>query len=312
VLANADVSEGDWPTAEQPAWFDPEVHADQQPIPRTLLDPSSAAARGVGRQIFGNIAPRRLKSGWVYDYARRSLVRLPDAYDSARLFENALLGLPPGWDLAEALVERALDDGSLQRHFAAFAHAYTDREGGVYPGITLYDAWASRTQIEMPDVDTLGVIHDVLDDWHTWTSVVPAEAQPSLYGRIAELFQLAHHHRSLRHNLARAYLCGSTELRDGYQHNLDRFHTLWETARSIPAELAQRLPDAAGWHDFLQGWSDQLDGDIPLFLKGVNRHFTLDNDARLVREKLLWVLDQYGAYQKLDAAAAAASAPTPR
>src|SRR5262249_50281580 len=141
---------------------------------------------------------RHLDSGWMVDYAARGLVRLPRQKDTARVFENGLCGMAPDWDLAEALVELALDDGSLQKSFKAFAHAYTDRWGGVYPGVTLYDAQSSalvyQVTVEMPDVDTLGLVHDLLGDWDTWRAPVPGEQHDALYARLAELLKPILHH----------------------------------------------------------------------------------------------------------------------
>jgi len=295
---------GLWPEVGEAPIFDPLVHADKQPIPRTHLAPDDPVALAASAQILGAIPPRALQSAWEYDYATRELRRLPGENEPERIFANGLLGMPPQWDLAEALVERTLDDGSLQQTFQAFAHAYTDRSGGVYPGITLYDAHASRADIEMPDVDCLGVIHELLGDWDTWKSMVPEAQHASLYARVGDLFRDAHHHRGLRHNLARTYLCAATELRDGYENHLDRFHALWESAHSDPNELAPLLPNPSGWYDFLQGWSDELEGDLMKFLKGVNRHYTLERDENGVRAALYRVLGDYGAYERLAATAA--------
>ena len=288
------------PEYAQVQWYDPELHAPAQPIPRALLRPDDRKTRSLRKQVLGAIAPRHAVSGWQYDYAKREIVRLPDWDDSTRIFENALIGLPPDWDFVEALVERALDDGSLQKTFAAFAHPYTDRDGGVYPGVTLYDAWASNTEFETPDVDCLGIIHELLGDWDTWKSVVPDTQHESLYGKIGDIFRDAHRYRGLRHNLARSYLCGTTELRDGYQYNLDRFHALWEKASSDPARLAGMLPEAPRSFEFLQSWVDELFADELAMMKGYRRHCTLDDDGRRVRTALLWVLDQFGAYEGLE------------
>jgi hypothetical protein len=227
-------------------------------------------------------------------------VRLPHERDARRVFENALLGMAPDWDLAEALVELRLDDGSLQKSFQAFGHAYTDRWGGVYPGVSLYDAHASLTQIEMPDVDCLGLVHDLLGDWTTYASPVPAEQHEELYGRIAELFRAVSRHRSLRTNLARTYLCGNADLRDRYMHNLDNFHALWESVRSDPAALLPKLPDDAGWRDFLQGWDDSLAADVQLLYRGTSRHATLDRETHRVRATMLRLLEEYGAFTRIE------------
>jgi hypothetical protein len=274
-------------------WLDPQTHAPAQPIPRHWIDESSPQYERVSAQMFGNVPARRADSAWIYDYAAREVRRLPGESDPDRLFHNALLGLPPGWDYAEALVESMLDDGSLQKSHAGFAHAYTDRVGGAYPGITLYDAYASRSDLEMPDVDTVGLMHVVLDDWETYSAVVPPNQMAELYGRIGALFLDIHRQRGLRHAFAQSFLCGTTELRDGYQGHLDRFHALWEEASSTPATLAAKLPDAAAWASTLQTWTDEMARDELRFLRGVRRRYFLDANAQAVRDLLYQLLDQF-------------------
>ncbi len=293
VLDSEPTDRGLWPELEALAPYDTKKHAEAQIIERHPLKPDAPAALDAQEQILGAIPARRLRSGWVYDYVSREPRRLANERDPKREFDNALLGLPPGWDYVEVLVERALDDGSEQKLATAFAHPYTDRVGAVYPGITLYDANASNTAIEMPDVDSLGIIHDVLNDWTTWKAMVPAEQQDSLYAKIHELFLELQHFRGLRHNLARAFICGTTELRDDYQANLDRFHSLWEQTRSMPSELATRLPNAKDWLAFLTKLVDEYGKDEATALKAMQRRLVLDDAARFTHDRLLAYLDQY-------------------
>jgi len=274
-------------------WFDPQTHAPAQPIPRRWVDEASPQYAQVNAQMFGGVPARRAESAWNYDYASREVRRLPGEADPDRVFHNALLGLPPGWDHAEALVEGMLDDGSLQKSHAGFARAYTDRVGNAFPGITLYDAYASRTDLEMPDVDTVGLMHVVLDDWTTYKAVVPPNQMAELYGRIGALFLDVHRQRGLRNALARAFLCGTTELRDGYQGHLDRFHALWEESNSTPELLKAKLPDSANWASTLQAWTDEMAKDELRFLRGVRRRYFLDANAEAVRALLFRLLDQF-------------------
>ncbi len=245
------------------------------------------------------LTPQIVPLTW-FDYALRALRRLPHEEDPRRVFENALVGLPPGWDLAEAWIEMQLDDGSQQKAAEAFGHAYTDRQGGVYPGVTLYDAHASRTSIEMPDVDALGLVHTLSGDWTTWKAMVPAEQQQPLYARVAELFAPLFRHRSLRENLARTFVCGTTELRDGYQANLDNFHALWESCSSDPARLRERLPQPDAWRDFLSQWGDRVAAERELMQKATERRATLDRDLPRVRATLLRVLGEVGAFARIE------------
>jgi len=301
MLDGAERDASTWPDLAPPTWYDPKLHAPGQPIPRVPLAPDSPEVVAVRNQILCAPGSRRLDSGWMVDYAARGLVRLPHQGDPRRVFENGLLGMAPDWDLAEALAELALDDGSLQKSFQAFGHAYTDRWGGVYPGVTLYDAHASHTQIEMPDVDCLGIAHDLLGDWQTWTSPVPAEQHVDFYAKLDELFRAVARHRGLRTNIARTYLCGNADLRDNYLYNLDNFHALWESVASDPAALGAKLPDDAGWRDFLQGWHDSVAADPELAYRGANRHATLDRATHMVRMTLLRLLGEYGAYARIEA-----------
>jgi hypothetical protein len=289
-----------WPALAPAPIYEPTLHAPGQPIPRRPLAAEAPDAIAVRNQLLSAPGVRRLDSGWMVDYAARGLVRLPHAAEPVRVFENALLGMAPDWDRAEAMVELALDGGALQTEFTVFAHAYTDRWGGVYPGVTLYDACASLQTIEMPDVDTLGIVHDLFGDWTTYTSPVPAEQHEELYGRTSAVSNRLIRYRGLRTNLARTYLCGTTELRDGYAHNLDNFHALWESVSSTPAALAAQLPDDAGWRDYLQAWADRCVTEPELLLKGTQRHAQLEREQLAVRATMLRLLGEYGAYAKLE------------
>jgi hypothetical protein len=247
-------------------------------------------------RFFARVPEPELDGIWVYDYGARELRRHGAPDELERIFENALAGFAPELDLATALVELQLDDGAQQKALAAFDHAYADRDGKVFAGISLYDAHCSGIEIEMPDVDTLGIVHDVLGDWKTWKA--PVREQDSLYARIGELFQDARRHRGLRHALAQTYLVGAPSLRDGYGANLDALHALWESAASMPAELLPRLPDAKGWEAFLDGWLARCDAEPELLRAGVRRRAVLESDAAAVRAALARVMQAATASDK--------------
>lgn len=290
ALALADRDPLAWPEATPAPWFDPKTHAPAQPIARKPLSASSAELKRMRERFFARVPEPRLSSAWVYDYGARELRRSAPLEDPERIFHNALAGFGPGLDLAEALVELALDDGAQQRALAAFAHAYTDRAGKVYTGLSLYDAHASGSSIEMPDVDCLGIVHEVVGDWNTWSAPVPASAQDALYRRIGSLFREAHRHRGLRRALAQVYLAGAPALRDGYAALLDELHALWESASSTPSELRARLPGAAGWDAFLAEWQARLASEPELLRKGRARRAVLEADAQAVRAAFARVL----------------------
>jgi hypothetical protein len=284
---------GTWPGQVSPPIYDPLVHAPAQPIPRKPM-PAGSAAKRAREAFFEGVPERRLRSTWVYDYADRTLRHAPDIEDPERIFENALAGFPPDLDLAEALVERALDDGSQREVLAAFAHAYSDRSGTVIPGVTLYDAWSSGKNMEMPDVECLGILHDLTDDWRSFKAPVPESKHKKLYDKIGKLFVPARHHRGLRNALARSYLIGTPVLRDGYQESLDRFHALWEQKSSTPSSMFEALPDADDWEGFLEDLVKACRKDKELREGGERRRAALDADSARVRALLVRLMREGG------------------
>lgn len=252
ALALDGTPEDEIPEAGETRVFDPEVHAPAQPIARSWLSPSSSKVKREQERLLGHRPPRRLRSIYQYDAGRRDVVRTGDPTDRDRVFENILMGFPPDLDLAEARVEAALDDGSLMKAYAAFGHAYTDRAGKVYPGITLYDAHDSSEVIEMPDVDTLGILHTIRDDWRSFKAPVPERHHKRLYGILGEEFVPLRQHRNIHRALARTYLSGEPVLEGGFEVQFDMLHTLWDTHGSDPGQLAEVLPKPEDWGEFLE------------------------------------------------------------
>jgi len=293
VLEQEPRDPGTWPEQIPAPTYDPTVHAPAQPIPRKLMPPGSAAKRA-REAFFDGVPDRRLRSAWIYDYADRTLRHAPDLEDPERIFENAIAGFPPNLDLAEALVERALDDGSQREVLAAFAHAYSDRAGTVIPGVTLYDAWSSGKNMEMPDVECLGILHDLTDDWRSFKAPVPDSKHKKLYDKIGKLFVPARHHRGLRNALARSYVIGTPVLRDGYQESLDRFHALWEQKSSTPSSMFEALPDADDWEGFLEDLVKTCRKDKELREAGERRRTALDADSARVRALIVRLMREGG------------------
>ncbi len=297
VLEAQESDPGFWPLAAEATWFDPEEHAPAQPIPRRRLDPKSSSATRMRDAVNRARPPRKLQSAWAYDWATGGLVRLGETTPEMVL-ENALAGFPPDLDLAEVLVLRQLDTGEERAALGAFEHAYSDRVGNVFP-ITLYEAWSAGVEIEMPDVDTLGIVHTVLDDWRKWKAPVPPRQHRELYATIGDIFAGARRYRGLREALAAAYLSGSPAVRDGYRESLVRFHALWDKHASTPANVLPELPRSPeDWTDFLQELADECEKDRDLREAGKRRQAALDADAATVRATLVWVLEQFGAFER--------------
>jgi len=283
LLATQQVDPGTWPEATQAGWFEPQEHAPAQPIRRALLSENSSKLRRERERLLRPADPNDLRPAYSYDWGTRELRRLADPDDPGLVFENALLGFPPDTDLAEALLLALLDDGSQQLALAAFGHAYTDRGGKVYAGITLYDAWNSGVTIEMPDVDTLGLVHTLMDEWDRWRAPVPPSQQAPLYSAIGDYFVPARRHRNLREALARVYLRGSGTPSDEWSESTDRLHGLWELYGSTPDRLAAGLPQPEDFESFLETWAERCVEEPGLLRAGEVRRATLDNDRLQLR-----------------------------
>lgn len=288
---------GFWPEAQPLPYFDPEREAPRQPIRRRRLDEDSSRVRRMVEKIRGDDSERTMRRAWAYDWSTGGILRTGDDRDPELVFANALAGIPPGADLAEALVLQRLDGGEEREALRAFGHAYTDRDGNVFP-ITLYEAWASGAEIETPDVDTLGLYHALGGRRGRYVAPVSPSYHRELYGGISERLVAAKHYRELRETLARAYLNANPVVPRGYATSLDRMHALWEKHTSVPALLAPELPDAAGWEDFLNDWAKTCDGDPECIEPGRNRRATLAWDAQNVRALFQRILEQHLASKK--------------
>ena len=279
-------------------FFDPEEHAPGQPIARKELAPDSSTARKARERILRRKPKSGLAPSFRYDWGRGEVVRYGAPDDVQRVFDNALAGYAPGHDLALALVEQALDDGSQRAALAAFDHAYTDRSGNVYPGITLYDAWSSGEEIEMPDVDVLGIVHTLLGIRDKWIAPVPDRQHDELYDAVGKLFTPAQRHRGLRSAIAATFLESAPKLPGSYPTCIERFHGLWESCASTPAEVAKLLPKPERWSEFLVECSTRISGDPKLLAATQSRQATLAADALAIRALLVRLLEQRGAFER--------------
>lgn len=308
AAATAEVDAGVAESAAPTPYFDPELHAPAQPIPRRWLALDAPQAKKQRERMLGAAFAASPRETFRYDWGSRKVLRVAAREDRDASFENALAGREPRFDWAAAWVERALDGGAHQKTFAAFEHAYADRSGNVFPGLTLYDAWASGAEMEMPDVDSLGLVHELLDNWKSWVAPVPDTKHKQLYGAIGKLFVPAHRYRGVREALARTYLSGSPALRDGYDAQLDRLHALWHAYGSKPAELAARVPSDDQVAEFLSRWTLECEENEKVRDAGHARRAALDADRVATRALLLQILTETGAFERTAKPAADKSA----
>lgn len=304
ALGEAGRIDQELPAAGDTPTFDPARHCPAQVIPRRFVDaddPRHGAAiakltQGTGRALVPAVR---------YDWASGRIVRVRPWDDPERLARNASRGFSPATDFVEAWVTGVLDRGEERAAAAAFAHAYSDRNGNAYREVTLFEAWCSGTEIEMPDVECLGIVHALDHDWTTYVAPVPPRQHQALYTRIGEHFSAYRRYRDLREALARTYLTRDPVLPTGYGPARERLHAFWERAGSDPAALAKDLPDAEGWRAWFAEQSKVVDGDEELVARRAARSRALWVAEDWTRRTFHGILTEYGAYEK----AAAGGAP---
>jgi len=154
----------------------------------------------------------------------------------------------------------------------------------------------SGTTIEMPDVDTLGIVHEVLDDWTRWVAPVPGSQHDALYKVIGDLFLGARRSRELRVSLADLFLAPSALLGTGYETQVLNLHALWAGNENDVRKLAGTLPDAKGWEGFMAELLQRCQSDYKYYAQGRRRAAQLRRDGLDLKRLLGAALDEGARY----------------
>ncbi|MEL6713152.1 MAG: hypothetical protein AAFP86_05225, partial [Planctomycetota bacterium] len=266
-------------------------------IPRVFVDPRDPKVSNAFQRLSKGIPKGEGVPAYRYDWSTGQVVSTGVAWDDpARIARNATLGLGPKTDLAEALVAAQLDSAPMAGHAKAFGHAYADRSGRAFEEITLYDAWSSGAELEMPDVEVLGIIHSLDDDWKTWVAPVAPRHHKKLYARVGEHYQAYHRYRALREGLARVYLRSEPALPRGYARASERLHGFWQEHSAEPAKLSADLPSSKEWEDWLEKKARTVEKQREIVEGRRARMASLDRSDRWVRRTWRNILQELGAF----------------
>ena len=288
----------DWPEAgATPPLYDPTVHTPGLVIERTFVPADSPTHRRTYEDLVGERNDRAIRPAFRYDWGRGTVVKLGAWDDPERVAHNAAHGFGPYADLVEAIVEMEVDGGALRAEAAAFGHAYADRAGNAFSTITIYDAWSSGDEIEMPDVECLGILHDVEDDWRSFVSPVPDSQHRRLYDRIGGHYKRLHAYRTLRTAIARAFLDAEPELPKGYETGVMRLHGFWMIQESDPRKMGEDLPTVEGYTDWFVERGAQADETREIVEGARTRMANLKESRAWARQTFERILEEYGAFQ---------------
>lgn len=241
---------GAYPAPMPRTWFEPRDYAPVA-LPRSLVAPGSAAHRAATRGCRPFEFLPDLEVAVVYDWGLGKAVRIAPNLDATARFGNLVRGFFPHSDHAVAQVLEALDDDPEQRALGDyFEHLYGDRNGAVFTGVSLYDAWNSGIQLEMPDTDAIAFAVRILGT-ASFVSPIPEDRRRErLYAKIREAFERHRDHRVVRLAAAAAYVAGEPKLDATYLPLVARCQWVWQQVDWEPKEFAARLrqtPDRAQW-----------------------------------------------------------------
>jgi hypothetical protein len=228
-----------------------------KPEPSVWFEPSEFAPIAAARHLVaaGTTAHRSNTAGMRpfaclpelhgvvhYDWGRAVAVHGSDELGADQRLENYANGLPPAADQAVARALAVLDQDPRQHRLAAFfEHLYADRQGQVFAGVTLFDAWRAGTVVEMPDTDAIAFARQILGS-RAFVSPIPADRRRErLYEQVREAFSEHREYRTLRLALAATYVAAHPTLDATYQDLVPRCHWLWQESGEDPRRLAERL-----------------------------------------------------------------------
>lgn len=230
-----------------------------------------------------------------YDYGTDSAWDLGIEPGHEAALTDYLWGFPSDPDLILAWLEMSFDFDRKQNKIATyFNHAYCDRNGACFPNITLYDAWASQSGIEMPDVDVIAYANDILRD-RTYVSPIPANnRRQKLYDNMRTGFSEYFRHRSWVEAAANIYLNPEAVIRPDHEGIRERLYIVFarmdDDVKRIRGQFIK-----TGTRDRFIATSDRMTEDNQKMIDSGYEWREMRNQTRwLVAETAYAVLREYG------------------
>lgn len=277
--------EAAYPPRPAVAWFEPRDYAPVATA-RQLVAQGTDTHRAATRRMNAIEFLPDLQAAIVYDWGLGKAVRATEPLTDDQRFANYAHGYAPGSDHAVARVLEALDTDPLQRQLGSyFEHLYADRNGRVFAGTSLFSAWNSGLQVEMPDTDAIAFARLVL---HTeaFTAPLPEDRRRErLYQKVREAFANHREYRTLRLAAAAAYVGADPRLEATYAPLVRRCHYLWPKCEYEPKRLAERFAKAASRSDLLT--------EVDAAIRGENDLIETTRQAFLETSTFLQLLADY-------------------
>lgn len=277
------------PCLEAKSWFNEKKYAPSYPIKRKVL-PEKDPLMVKGREKFLKAKGwYDLRADYRYLLGKNKIFQLNKKRMPQDRLQQYLLGYPPHSDLAREILLKILDSKSTwDQHADYFDHTYTDREGNVYPGITLFDVWNCGHELECPDVDVIPFAWEILGD-KSWKSPIPAgQRRTNLYRDIGVSFRDFRRYRLMVEGVASCFFASDPPLSPLMKPVKDEIHFLIARSEAEPQEVALFLDANDGYLE--------LNRSIGILCKEYGYKFThvilerkrsLDADHQKIREVAL-------------------------
>ena len=184
-------------------------------------------------------------------------------------FANYAHGYTHGTDHLVAQVLQALDKDPMQRKLGTyFEHLYADRNGAVFAGVSLFDAWRAGATLEMPDTDAIAYAQLVLGTQSFVAPLPDNRRRARLYDKMNEGFSAHRDYRTLRLTIAASFVAAMPKIDVTYEPLVPRCHWLWQ----------KHDLDLAKVRDYVMGTADRAE-----FMKRVDE--AIRSEGELVRTR---------------------------
>lgn len=271
-IQSAQQGKAAYPLASQPVWFDEGIFATGAAA-RSIVGADSDTHRRMTRGMHPFEFLPDLVAGVYYDWRQGVAVRRPTELTDDERFANYAHGYTHGTDHAVAQVLAALDKDPAQRRLGTyFEHLYADRNGAVFAGVSLFDAWRSSSTIEMPDTDAVAYAQLVLGTQSFVAPLPDNRRRGRLYDKMSEGFNAHRDYRTLRLAIAASFVAATPRIDVAYEALVPRCHWLWQ----------KHALDIGKVRDYVMGTADRAE-----FMKRVDEALKTEGDLATTRKTVL-------------------------
>jgi len=223
------------------------------------------------------LLPDLHKAVW-YDWASARIVRRARPLSTTEVMENIYHGYPPGSDDALAQLLKKFDNNPKMRRIAEYlSHLYADLTAQAFEGVTLYEAWYSGEQIDVPDVDAIPFERKILKTRRFKSPIPAGRRRTNLYKKIRDQAFEFRKYRTLREAAAAAFLRARPKMDPTYELLVPRFHYLYVVHKDDTDAVAKLLRDVSNRDALIQRVDDRIRGSSTEYQKRLLRKKHLED-----------------------------------